>query len=56
MNFDYIFTEVCSKGFNWQYPSIGSDDGLTPTMRQAIILINDGCFTVWYMRHLASVS
>ena len=27
---------------NKQYPVIGSDDGLVPTRRQAIILTNDG--------------
>ena len=35
--FDSSFTEVCSQGSNWQYSSIGSDDGLAPTRRQAII-------------------
>ena len=38
--FDSIFTEVCSQGPNWQYSSIGSDDGLAPTRRQAIIWTN----------------
>ena len=31
---------------NWQYGSIGSDDGLAPTRRQAIIWTNDG--QVWW--------
>ena len=31
---------------NWQYPSIGSDNGLAPTRRQTItIWTNDGQFT-----------
>ena len=34
--------EVCSYRFNWQYSSIGSDNGLAPTMRQAIIWTNGG--------------
>ena len=35
-------TEVCSQGFIWQYASIGSDNGLPPGRRQAIIWTNDG--------------
>ena len=50
------FTEVCSQGSNWQYSSIGSDNGLAPTRRQAIIWTNTGFFTGAYMRHSASVS
>ena len=42
MNFDYDFTKVCSSGFNLQYPIIGSDNGLAPTRRQAIIWTKDG--------------
>ena len=42
MNFDWDFTEVCSLGFSWQYSSIGSDNGLAPTRRQAIIWTNGG--------------
>ena len=34
------FTEVYSQGSNWQYPSIGLDNGLTPNGRQAIIWTN----------------
>ena len=34
------FTEVSCKGLNLQYFNIGSDTGLTPTRRQAIIWIN----------------
>ena len=36
------FTEVCSQGSNQQYASIGSDNGLAPSRRQAIIWTNDG--------------
>ena len=35
------FNEVCSLRSNWQYSSIGSDNGLAPTRRQAIIWAND---------------
>ena len=41
-NFDYNFTEVCSWGSTEQYSSIGSDNGLAPARRQAIIWTNDG--------------
>ena len=36
------FTEVCSLGFYQQYSSIGSDNGLASTRRQAIIWTNAG--------------
>ena len=36
------FTEVGSQGSNEQYSSIGSDNGLAPARRQAIIWNNDG--------------
>ena len=39
-----------------QYPSIGSDNGLAPARRQAIVWTNDGYFTDAYMRHSASMS
>ena len=42
MNFDSKFTEVCSYGFNWQYSSIGSYNGLAPIRRQTIIWTNVG--------------
>ena len=35
--FDLNFTEICSWGSNSQYSSIGSDNGLAPIRRQAII-------------------
>ena len=41
-NFDENVIEVCSQGTNWQYSSIGSDNGLATTRWQAIILTNDG--------------
>ena len=50
-----IFTELCSYGI-WQYFSIGSDNGLAPVRREAIIWTNDGWFTDAYMRHSASMS
>ena len=56
MNFDWNFTEICSQGSNWQYYSIGSDNGLSLTRRQAIIWTSVGWFTEAYMRHSASVS
>ena len=34
-NCDKNFTEVCSQGSNWQYSSIGSDNGLVPSRRQS---------------------
>ena len=40
MNCYYDFTEVCSEGSNLQYSSIGSDNGLAPARRQAIIWTN----------------
>ena len=33
-------TEICTLGSNWQYDSIGSDNGLAPNRRQAIISTN----------------
>ena len=41
---------------NKKNSSIGSDSGLAPTRRQAIIWTNDGPFTDAYMRHSASMS
>ena len=42
MNFDKDFTEVCSQYSNWQWTSTGSDNGLAPARRHAIIWINVG--------------
>ena len=56
MNSAPDFTEVCSRGSNQQYSSIGLDNGLAPIRRQAIIWTNDGKFTDAYMRHSASMS
>ena len=39
-NFKQYFIEICSLGSNWQYVSIGSDNGLAPSRRQAIIWTN----------------
>ena len=41
LNYDENFIEVCSQGSNWQYASIGSDNGSAPNRRQAIIWTND---------------
>ena len=46
------FTEIWSYGSNQQYSNIGSDDGLVPTRRQAIIWTNDG---TCYQRIYASL-
>ena len=35
------FTEICPLGANLQYYSIGSDNGLAPTRREAITGTND---------------
>ena len=57
MSFDYDFTEmICSLWSNKQYGSTGSDNGLTPARRQAIIWTNGGKFTDAYMRHSTSIS
>ena len=42
LNFKQNFTEICSLWSNWQYGSSGSDNGLAPTRRQAIIWISVG--------------
>ena len=34
---EFWFTEVCYQGSNWQYYSIGTDNGLAPVRRQAIV-------------------
>ena len=45
INYDYDFIEVCSQGSNQQYSSIGSDNGLSLGLRQAIIWTNAGIRT-----------
>ena len=42
VNFDLDFTEVYFQGSIQQYSIIGSDSGLAPNRRQAIIWTNDG--------------
>ena len=42
LNFKWNFTEACSLGSNWQYGSIGSENGLAPNRRQTIIWSNFG--------------
>ena len=54
-NIDEYFIEVCSFWSNWQYSSIGSDNCLALTRRQAIIWTNDDKFIDAYMCHPASV-
>ena len=53
MNFDWNFIEIWS---NLQYSSIGSDNGLAPGRRQAIIRTNDDKFTEAFTSHLTFVS
>ena len=38
--FEWVFIEICFLGSNWRYVSIGSDNGLAPSRRQAIIWTN----------------
>ena len=38
--FEYNFIEICSLGFNWQWGNTGSDHGLAPVRRQAMIWTN----------------
>ena len=52
MNVGESFTEVYSLGSNLQYGSIGSDNGLAPNRRQAIIWTNVGML---YRRIYASL-
>ena len=40
--FELNFTKIWSQGSNQQYSSINSDNGLSPSRRQAIIWANDG--------------
>ena len=40
MNSDWPFIEVCSYGSDWQYSSIGWNNGITLNRRQAIIWTN----------------
>ena len=40
----YVFVETWSLGSNWQYVSIGSDNGSAPSRRQAIIWTNTDPF------------
>ena len=52
LNFKWNFTKISSLWSNWQYGSIGSDNGLAPNRRQAIIWTNVGTF---YWRIYASL-
>ena len=55
MNFDLSFIKVCSEGPIEQYISNGSNNGLAPTRRQAILWTNDGKFIDACMRHSSLV-
>ena len=44
------------KGPIYNIPALGSDNGLAPTRRKAIIWTNDGWITDAYMRHSVSMS
>ena len=52
---DAISQTTLSNAFLGMKMFIGSDGGLAPSRRQAIIWINDGLFTGAYMRHSASM-
>ena len=52
IDFDWNVNEVYSQGPNEQYSSIGSDNGLASTKRQAIMWTNDEYFADSYIRHL----
>ena len=56
IDFDWDFNVVCPQWSNQEYSSIGSDNDLALSRRQAIIWTNDGYFTDAYMRHSASTS
>ena len=52
LEFQKKFTEICSLRSNWQYIRIGSDNGLAPSRRQAIIWTNaNPVHRCIYMRH-----
>ena len=52
LNFKSNVIEICSLASYWQYGGIGSNKGLSPLRRQAIIWTNDGIF---YWRIYASL-
>ena len=56
LNFKWNFTETFSLGSNWQYGSIGSDNGLAPNRRQTIIWSNVGMLHWRIYAHSASMS
>ena len=59
MIFFYFYTNFRWNIFlwsNWQYNCTGSDKGLAPNSRQAIIWNNDDKFADAYMRHSTSMS
>ena len=48
LNFEQDFTKICSLVSNWQYVSIGSDNGLASNRCQAIIWSNV-CMLYWHI-------
>ena len=54
--FPFKFYWIFFPGPNQQYSNIGSDNGLAPAGRQAIIWSNGGYFMDAYMRQVASMS
>ena len=53
-NFNSNITEICSQWSDNQYSSVGSDNGLAPIRRQAIIWANGGlAYRHTHMRHSA---
>ena len=52
LNFNDKIIEICSLGSNWQYVSIGSDNGLVLPLSEPIMV----WFTDAYVRYLASMS
>ena len=51
-----ISLNVVPKGSNQQYSSLGSNKGIAPPKRQAIIWTNGGWLTDSYMHHCALMS
>ena len=58
---DFLISEVCSQGSNWQYLNIISDNGLAPNRHQAIIWANADPIhwhiyaSLWEMSYLIEV-
>ena len=54
LNFYWIFTQICSKGPNWEKVNIGIGNDLVPDRRQAITCTNDD--PVQCMHHPAGIT